>query len=218
MKTIAFVTQKGGSGKSTLAMGLAVAAQQDGERVYMLETDKQGTVTNWGLRRTAEEPGIDHVSGGPELQKALKLLAAQGYTLAIIDTPGIDSVTVTAAIRASDLCLIPARPSPADIEAANPTLDSIRKLGRPFAFVLNQAPSRSFRLSEAASALNMWGVLAIPHVVQRNDHQDALGAGLAVTEYAPDGKAAEEIRSLWVWVKKRMNMKGSDYGQQRVAR
>jgi chromosome partitioning protein len=195
-----------------------VAAQQDGERVYMLETDKQGTVTNWGLRRTAEEPGIDHVSGGPELQKALKLLAAQGYTLAIIDTPGIDSVTVTAAIRASDLCLIPARPSPADIEAANPTLDSIRKLGRPFAFVLNQAPSRSFRLSEAASALNMWGVLAIPHVVQRNDHQDALGAGLAVTEYAPDGKAAEEIRSLWVWVKKRMNMKGSDYGQQRVAR
>lgn len=211
MRTIALVTQKGGSGKSTLAIGLAVAAQQDGEQVYMLETDKQGTVTNWSLRRSAEEPGIDRVTGGPELDKALKLLASQGYTLAIIDTPGVDSVTVTAAIRAADLCLIPARPSPADIEAANPTLDAIRKLGRPFAFVLNQAPSRSFRLSEAASALNMWGVLAMPYIVQRNDHQDALGAGLAVTEFAPESKAADEIRALWAWVKKRLNVKGADY-------
>jgi chromosome partitioning protein len=213
MKTIALVTQKGGSGKSTLAIGLAVAAQQDGELVYILETDKQGTVTNWGLRRTEEEPGIDRVNGGAELDGALNLLASQGYTLAVIDTPGVDSVTVTAAIRAADLCLIPARPSPADIEAANPTLDSIRKLGRPFAFILNQTPSRSFRLSDAAKALNMWGVLAMPYVVQRNDHQDALGAGLGVTEYAPDGKAADEMRALWAWVKKRLKVKGADLEQ-----
>jgi chromosome partitioning protein len=217
MKTIAMVTQKGGSGKSTLVMGLAVAAQQDGERVYILETDKQGTITKWGVRRTEAEPGIDRVNSGPELEKALALLKSQGYTLTLIDTPGVDSVTVTAAINAADLCLIPARPSPADIEAATPTLDSIRKLGRPFAFVMTQTPARSFRLSEAASALNMWGVLAIPYIALRNDHQDALGAGLSVTEFAPDGKAAEEIRALWVWVKKRMNVKESDDDQQRAA-
>jgi chromosome partitioning protein len=217
MWTIALVTQKGGSGKSTLAIGLAVAALQAGERVYMLETDKQGTVTNWALRRSFEEPGVDRVNGGAELDRALKLLATRGYTLAIIDTPGVDSVTVTAAIRAADLCIIPARPSPADIEAANPTLDAIRKLSRPFAFVLNQAPSRSFRLSEAATALNLWGVLATPYVVQRNDHQDALGAGLAVTEFAPAGKAAEEIRGLWAWIRKRLNVKEAKYDQHRAA-
>jgi chromosome partitioning protein len=38
----------------------------------------------------------------------------------------------------------------------------------------------------------------------RNDHQDALGAGLAVTEYAPAGKSAEEIRDLWRWVEKKL--------------
>ena len=103
------------------------------------------------------------------------------------------------------------------IEAANPTLDAIRKLGRPFAFVLNQAPSRSFRLSEAATALNLWGVLATPYVVQRNDHQDALGAGLAVTEFAPAGKAADEIRALWIWMKKRLNVKEAKYDEQRAA-
>ena len=222
MKTIALVTQKGGSGKSSLAIGLAVAAQQEGERVFLLETDKQGTVTSWGLRRAAEEPGMDRVSGGPELEKALRLLEREGYSLAIIDTAGTHSVTVTAAIRLADLCLIPARPSPADIEAANPTLEAIRKLGRPFAFVLNQTPSRSFRLSEAARALDRWGVLAQPHMVQRNDHQDALGAGLGVTEFAPDGKAAGEIRALWAWVKTCMNKTDSDAkgcgdGQQRAA-
>ncbi len=210
MKILALVTQKGGSGKSTLATGLAVAAIEGGERVYLLETDKQGTATKWAHRRTDPEPGVDQITGGPQLEQALALLKSQGYTLTLIDTPGTDSVTVTAAIRAANLCLIPTRPTPADIEAASPTLDTIRRLERPFAFVLNQTPSRSFRLTEAANALNMWGVLALPYIVQRNDHQDALGAGLGVTEFASEGKAAEEIRALWAWVKKRM--KGTDHG------
>ena len=38
----------------------------------------------------------------------------------------------------------------------------------------------------------------------RNDHQDALSAGLAVCEYAPGGKSAEEIRALWQWIEARM--------------
>jgi chromosome partitioning protein len=31
-------------------------------------------------------------------------------------------------------------------------------------------------------------VLALPYVGQRNDHQDALGAGLGVTEFAQKGE------------------------------
>jgi hypothetical protein len=37
-----------------------------------------------------------------------------------------------------------------------------------------------------------------------NDQQDALGAGLAVTEFALDGKSADEIRGLWQWVSGRL--------------
>jgi chromosome partitioning protein len=204
MRTIAFVTQKGGSGKSTLAIGIAIAAMQDGERVFMLETDKQGTAWNWSTRRTNPDPGVDKVENAAALEKALTLLKQQNYTLAIVDTPGTESVATTSVIRSADLCLIPARPSPADIEAAQPTLSAIRKLDRPFAFVLNQTPVRSFRISEAAGALNMMGVLALPFIAQRNDHQDALGAGLGVTEFASDGKAAEEIRQLWGWIKRKL--------------
>ena len=39
----------------------------------------------------------------------------------------------------------------------------------------------------------------------RNDHQDALSAGLAVNEYAPASKSAEEIRGLWQWIEARLN-------------
>jgi len=35
--------------------------------------------------------------------------------------------------------------------------------------------------------------------------QDAVGVGLGVTEYAPRGKSAEEIRGLWRWVWARLN-------------
>jgi chromosome partitioning protein len=105
------------------------------------------------------------------------------------------------------------RPSPADIEAAIPTLIAIRRLNRRFAFVLNQTPPRGCRLSEAATSLHSLGVLALPYVGQRNDHQDALGAGLGVTEFAQEGKASEEIRELWGWVFNRLVEGSLDHEQ-----
>ena len=211
MHTVVVGTQKGGSGKSTLATGLAIAAIEHGQRVGVIETDPQGTVLKWSQRRTNPEPRVARVGTAKEIERALLLLRRDGYTLAIIDTAPTDNALSMGAFNAADLCLIPARPSPADIEAALPTLSAIRKLGRPFAFVLNQTPARSFRLSEAAMALNAVGALALPYIVQRNDHQDALGAGLAVTEFAPNGKAAEEIRGLWRWIWNRLTTDSFNY-------
>jgi chromosome partitioning protein len=204
MQTIVLTSQKGGSGKSTLTIGVAIAAMGDGHRVAIIDTDPQGTVSNWGRRRTAPEPYIHRLGNGIELERPLLAFRRVGFTLAIIDTPATHNALSSNAISASNMCLIPARPSPADIEATLPTLGAVRKLGKPFAFVLNQAPPRGYRLSEAAAALNAAGVLALPYIVQRNDHQDALGAGFGVTEFAPDGLAAREIVGLWQYVWKRM--------------
>lgn len=204
MKTLTLVTQKGGSGKSSLAASLAVAAGEAGERVFLLDLDRQGTLAKWIERRPAETPGFDRVDASGKLDAALATLASQKFTLAIMDTAGTDSPLVTAAIRAADLCLIPTRPTPADLEATQPTLTAIQSTRRAFAFVLNQTPIRSGRLSEAAAGLKMLGVLAEPPIAQRNDHQDAIGSGQGVTEFNPKGKAAEEIRALWRWIKNRM--------------
>ena len=211
MYTIVLATQKGGSGKSTLAIGLALAAIQAGHTVRLIETDSQGTLSNWQSRRPYAEPIVEPLYSAREIQPRLQALAESGVTLTIIDTAGGVSASTTAAICCSDLCLIPARPSVADIEAAATTLNLIRSCDRQFAFVLNQTPIRGQRVSNAATVLSdeavpdMAGVLALPYIVMRNDHQDALGLGLAVVEYAPTGKSADEIRSLWQWVEARLD-------------
>ncbi|HLG83207.1 MAG TPA: AAA family ATPase [Bradyrhizobium sp.] len=204
MYVLALVTQKGGSGKSTLAVGLAVAAMGNGERVALIEADPQGTISRWKERRTAAYPRVDRVTDPAYLDPALARLEAEGVWLTIVDTAATNNAAAQRAMARSDLCLIPARPSPADIEASIPTLIAIRRLNRRFAFILNQTPARGGRLSEAATSLNSLGHLALPYIVQRNDHQDALGAGLGVTEYARDSKAAEEVAALWRWVYNRL--------------
>lgn len=204
MKVVSFVTQKGGSGKSTLAASLAVAAGEAGERVFLLDADPQGTLSRWIDRRESETPGFDVAATQTALENAIGLLSREGFGLVLVDTAGADNPTTSAAIRLADLCLVPARPSPTDLEATQPTLEAIQSTRRKFAFVLTQAPTRSARVTEAASALRILGVLAEPPIAQRNDHQDAMGCGLGVTEYNPEGKAAEEIRQLWSWVSNKL--------------
>ena len=212
MHTIVLATQKGGSGKSTLAVGLALAAIQTGHTVRLIETDPQGTLSSWQSRRIYAEPLVEPVYGAGEIEQRLQSLASSGVTLTIIDTAGGVSAATTAAIRYADLCLIPARPNIADIEATASTLHTVRAWNKPFAYVLNQTPIRGQRIGNAATALGNQAALDIPDVVaqpfivMRNDHQDALSAGLAVSEFAPTGKSTEEIRGLWQWVENKMNI------------
>ena len=211
MQTIVLTTQKGGSGKSTLAISLTLAAIRAGHNVRLIETDPQGTVSNWKRRRPYASPIVEPIYDARELERRLQTLAQNGAAVTIVDTAGGETAATNAAIRHSDFCLIPTRPSIADIEATAATLRVVRAWHKPFAYVLNQTPIRSAaRLAGAEIALgdeaarDVADVLARPLIVMRNDHQDALSAGLAVCEYAPDGKSAEEIRSLWQWVETRL--------------
>ncbi|MCP1975548.1 MULTISPECIES: ParA family protein [Bradyrhizobium] len=204
MYVLALVTQKGGSGKSTLAVGIAVAAMANGERVAIVDADPQGTISKWRERRGHPYPRIVRVADPAGIEGALVNLEAEGIWLTVIDTAATNNALAMRAIAGADLCLIPARPSLADIEAAIPTLIAIRRLNRRFAFVLNQTPPRGCRVSEAATSLNSLGVLALPCIGQRNDHQDALGAGLGVTEFSQEGRASEEVCELWRWILKKL--------------
>ena len=210
MHTIVLATQKGGSGKSTLAIGLALAAKEAGHNVRLIETDQQGTLSNWQSRRALAEPLVETVYGADDIEHRLQSLERGGVTLTIVDTAGGLSAATTAAIRHSDFCMIPARPSVADIEASAATLGVVRAWKKPFAFILNQTPIRGRRIDNAASALgdeaarDMDDVLARPFIVMRNDHQDALASGLAVSEFSPFSKSADEIRDLWKWVDVRL--------------
>jgi hypothetical protein len=77
----------------------------------------------------------------------------------------------------------------------------------------NQCP-RTIRSPRAIEAeeLKMRRVLADPIMTSRADFQDAVAAGLGVTEYAPTGKAAIETAALWRWVHTRLG-EGSNNGK-----
>jgi chromosome partitioning protein len=203
MRTIAFVTQKGGSGKSTLCINLSIAAQEAGRSVCILEMDRQATISDWAENREGTGPEVAQVDAN-QIDAVIERLKGSGYDYVFIDTPGVDSPGTLSAIRAADLCVIPCRPTPADLRAFKPTLAAIYRLDKRFTFVLNQTPARSYRVRDAAEGLAVLGVLPDINIVLRNDYQDAIGLGQGVTEFNPDGQAADEIRRLWTWVEKRM--------------
>ena len=210
MHTIVLATQKGGSGKSTVAIGLAIAAKQAGHHVRLIETDPQGTLSNWQGRRGTAEPMVETIYNVGRLEARLEQLARGGVTLVVIDTASGVSAVTAAAIRCADLCLIPSRPTITDIESSAATLKAVRAWRKPFAYVLNQTPVRGRRIDNAANALgcedarDMGEMVARPFISMRNDHQDALASGLGVSEYAPTGKSAEEISQLWRWTEARL--------------
>jgi len=211
MQTIVLTTQKGGAGKSTLAISLSLAAIRAGHNVRLIETDTQGTVSNWRRRRPHAAPIVEPIYDARQLERRLQSLDREGVTVTIVDTAGGITAATNSAIRYADFCLIPTRPSIADIEATAATLSVVRAWRKPFAYVLNQTPIRAAaRIAGAENslgdeaALDVDDILARPSIVMRNDHQDALSAGLSVCEFAPGGKSAEEIRALWQWVCARM--------------
>ena len=202
MRSIAFLTHKGGAGKTTLAASLAVAATEAGEKAIGLDLDPQASLLRWGKRREATKAAskivIEPVEGErlPRLRAILEGLAGVGFTLAIFDTAGADNAAARFVTEAVDLCLLPARPTRLDVDATAATFRAVFLAKRKAAFVLNQCPPayRSSRASDSAKDLSRLGVLAEPMLSARMDFQDAISAGLGVTEYAREGRAAQERR------------------------
>ena len=212
MRSIALLTQKGGAGKTTLAASLAEVAASTGEKVIALDLDPQQSLVRWGKRREAARARNSVIVEPlererlPRLRAILEGLAGAGFTLAIFDTTGADPAAVRPVAEVADLSLLPARPTRLDVEATAATFRTVFLAKRKAAFVLNQCPPcyRSTRASEAAKQLNNLGVLAEPMLSARMDFQDAIAAGLGVTEYAAGSKAAEEIATLWNWSRRQL--------------
>ncbi len=72
MRTIALISQKGGSGKTTTLLNLAVAAQQAGYWVLVVDLDLQASSTDWHKARADKSLHVQptHPAGLPDLLKA----------------------------------------------------------------------------------------------------------------------------------------------------
>jgi chromosome partitioning protein len=201
MKIIVASSQKGGSGKTTLCAHLAVEAEHQGDGpVWLIDTDKQGTLSQWHERRAAETPQraelpFARIAGG------LSLLKQRSAAYCLIDTAPAISDQTAGIINLADLVLVPVRPSPADLWAVSQTVELIRQADKPFLFVITQAKPQAIITAQAVAALSHHGRIAQSFIADRVSYAAAMTDGHTATEISPRSPCVQEISRLWVDVK-----------------
>jgi chromosome partitioning protein len=207
MKTLVIASQKGGVAKTTTATELAVAATSAGLAAAVIDTDPQATCCFWADARGRGDIAISPVFPAL-LPSRLKALEVAGCDLAIIDTPAVSKDTASAAMRHADLVLIPTKPAAFDLKSVLETIEQAQALGRPYAIVLTMCPP--LHGPELAATLSRMGDLhheICPVLIhQYVAYPRAQKHGLTVQELDPGGKAASEIRHLYAYTCRRLDI------------
>lgn len=198
MKTILVTSQKGGSGKTMLTAHLAVEAERnDDAPVWIVDTDRQGTLTRWHERRRhAETPQRADVRL-ERLASGLATLEQQGGAFCFIDTAPTISQQTANLIDLADLVVVPVRPSPSDLWAVTETVQLVKEAGKPFVFVITQAKPQASITAQAIAALSEHGRVAQSFIADRVGYAAAMTGGHTAPEITPKGPVAVEVANLW---------------------
>ena len=151
--------------------------------------------------REAGTPIVATAQAG-ELDAALRAAEGEGMTLAVVDAPPHAAPAAGQIARRSELVLIPVRPSAFDLAAVPAAVEIVAAAKVRGAFVLSACPFRAPEIGETRAALEAYGLPIVPgEITDRRAFARAVTTGSAVTEFEAEGKAAEEIRALWAWIK-----------------
>lgn len=207
MKVISLICQKGGTSKTTTAINLAVEAVVCGLEVALIDLDPQVSACDWKDIRGDKTPVVA-ATPVPHLDRALKAAAGAGADLAIVDTAGRTNDAAAAAARVADIILIPLQPSLIDLKTLGATLEIIRLAGgKPAQALLTRVRSAGTRHEDTTAWLKSQGVKVCPFSLgERVTYQDAYAQGLGVLEADPSGKAAEEIRQVYLYISKQLGL------------
>lgn len=196
MHTISVLSEKGGAGKSTIAVNLASAFHLNGTRTLVVDADPQGTARDWGAASDADTPVVAGVDR-PSLEEDVPRLGEQFDVVVIDGAPRLQEMNVSA-VRASDLVLVPVRPSAADIWSAEAVLKACTAYNTPVRFVVSAQVVGTALADRVQDALESFDTKVMDaRTSQRVAFTEALGAGQSVLQYEPKGKAAAEVRALY---------------------
>jgi chromosome partitioning protein len=159
-KVISVINQKGGCGKTTIATNLAYGIHLIGYKTLLVDSDPQGNARDWNEANKGElipVVGLDRETLPKDLNAVVN-----GYDFVVIDgAPQVAKMTL-AAIKASDLVLIPVQPSPYDIWACAETVELVKSRqeamnGKPKAlFILSRVIKGTKLGSEVSEALSAY--------------------------------------------------------------
>lgn len=194
------MSNKGGAGKTTLAIHLAVAAEQAAKPTAVLDLDPQGSATTWSEAREAETPAVVPTHAR-HLRRVLAAADQEGAAIAIVDTAPHSEATSLAAARATDLVLVPCRPTLFDLHAIRETLDIACLAKTPAIVILNAVPPRGSFAKHARDAIATDNIQPAPYQLShRVAYMHAIVNGITAQEYQPKSKAADEVHQLFHWL------------------
>jgi len=194
---ITVAQQKGGAGKTTMAAHLAIVWSQRGMKVALLDTDPQGSLTEWHKIREQKfgegYTGIHFqaISGwrlGSEISRLKK-----SYDVIVIDSPPHIETEARTAIRYANRIIIPVQPSPTDLWATKATVNIAITERVPYTIALNRVSPNSKIVHTIAEQLNN---LSENCLGNRVGYASSLMEGRTVTETQPRTAASDEMKAL----------------------
>lgn len=198
VKVITIAQQKGGAGKTTIAAHIAVALNQKGKRVAVVDIDPQGSLSYWHKKREEKfgegYTGLEFSSiTGWRVNSEISRLK-KDVDFIVIDSPPHTETESKTAIRAADLIIIPVQPSPTDLWATKATFDIAEKEKKNAFILLNRVAHNSKLAEKIASELP--GPALKATLGSRVSFAACLLDGRTVTETDPTSAAASEIKTL----------------------
>lgn len=202
---ISVTNLKGGCGKTTISTNLAVAFAKRGKSVCLIDTDLgQASALEWAGLRAEQKPHIQVM--GKKLSQittdANEL--AKSYDIVLIDgSPQLEELA-DRTILASDIIIIPTKPSLQDFRSTEEFLKRYKKVKElkkatgsdVLAFtVMNEANVKTNIYKDIKDATERLGVELIYTISDRIAYRDAFAYGMGVVEY-DDKKAKEEFEKL----------------------
>jgi len=199
-KVLAIISEKGGAGKTIVSTSLAVVAEAHGLTTAIFDLDPRANSAVWGDKRPDGFPAVVPAQVA-RLDMLLQKARQQDTSLVIMDTPGNDLTSARAAAERADAILIPCQPSPPDLLSIVPTVKLALDSHKPAFVLLNAAPVQGVEVEEARAAIAAAGVQVAPIVFyRRKAFSSRFHEGLTAWEIERKGKAAEEIRALFLWL------------------
>jgi chromosome partitioning protein len=205
ISVITVAATKGGVGKTTLTLNLAAAAEAAGHGPSaMIDMDPQGSLSHLYNRRQRESGPVMLACQNGDLAASIAAAANSGVRLVVIDTPPAFLDMTRACVAVADLVVVPARPSPLDLEAVGPTIDIVEAAAKPLILVVNAAKPRTRLKSDAARVLAQHAKVAPVDLIDRIVYSEAMIEGLSAVEYEAGGSATREINELYQYISRQL--------------